>query len=151
MNIEQFRQKQAELAKEIAEHGKSALLEGFKALFEAHPGLHAVRWKQYTPYFNDGEPCTFDVHDRRFRAEGLDPEGGDYDDGFHVRFSDYGMTEEQKIESRSARELLDRIKKSASALQGSELESVYLAAFGDHTQITVTRDLSVEVDEYEHE
>ena len=25
----------------------------------AFPEVHSVRWEQYTPYFNDGEPCEF--------------------------------------------------------------------------------------------
>lgn len=31
-----------------------------KAAIEA-PGVAAVRWEQYTPYFNDGEPCYFGI------------------------------------------------------------------------------------------
>ena len=29
----------------------------------AAPEIAALRWRQYTPYFNDGEPCTFSVND----------------------------------------------------------------------------------------
>jgi len=33
----------------------------FKDAFEK--GVKAATWHQYTPYFNDGEPCEFSVHD----------------------------------------------------------------------------------------
>ena len=150
MKIEEFKQKQAALAKEIAEHGKTALLEGFEALFEAHPELQAVRWTQYTPYFNDGESCEFSVHDFEFKAVGLRQHNGE-DDDFIDHVYDYRLNEEDKEAVRPAKSLLNRIQASSRALSGAELESVYLAAFGDHAQVTVARDLSVEVEEYKHE
>jgi hypothetical protein len=30
-----------------------------KELFDTYPELNSIGWKQYTPYFNDGEPCEF--------------------------------------------------------------------------------------------
>jgi hypothetical protein len=33
-------------------------------LFEKHPELHIISWKQYVPSFNDGDPCTFSMHDQ---------------------------------------------------------------------------------------
>ncbi|AXH69652.1 hypothetical protein HWB79_gp159 [Streptomyces phage LukeCage] len=53
----------------------------------AHPNVVAVRWSQYTPGFNDGEPCTFDGHSPEVRLTGfpkideeaeLELESGDY-------------------------------------------------------------------------
>ena len=31
-------------------------------LFEKYPGVKNVRWTQYTPYFNDGDPCEFSTN-----------------------------------------------------------------------------------------
>lgn len=42
----------------------------FAGLFEAFPFAEAVVWTQYTPGFNDGEPCTFGVHDFYVMGEG---------------------------------------------------------------------------------
>jgi len=40
-----------------------ALLDAVLAL----PGVDAVQWEQYTPYFNDGDVCVFSVHEPEFR------------------------------------------------------------------------------------
>lgn len=32
------------------------------------PTIHSIGWYQYTPYFNDGEPCTFSVGEPWFRT-----------------------------------------------------------------------------------
>ena len=34
----------------------------FTELFAQAPKLKSVSWTQYTPYFNDGEECTFSAH-----------------------------------------------------------------------------------------
>ncbi|AXH67304.1 hypothetical protein SEA_WOFFORD_133 [Streptomyces phage Wofford] len=51
----------------------------------AHPNVVAVKWTQYTPGFNDGEPCTFDGHSPEVKLVGFpNPDGsvelesGDY-------------------------------------------------------------------------
>jgi len=41
---------------------KSALLE----LKEVVPQINKIEWTQYTPYFNDGEPCEFMINDIYF-------------------------------------------------------------------------------------
>lgn len=35
----------------------------FKPVLDKHPIIGRFTWTQYTPYFNDGEPCEFGVHD----------------------------------------------------------------------------------------
>ena len=47
--------------KKLNEEGENAIKELFKELFEKHPQLESVSWRQYTPYFNDGDPCYFRV------------------------------------------------------------------------------------------
>ena len=45
------------------------VLELLTAAFDANPRVKGYVWYQYTPYFNDGEPCTFGVHaDRPARS-----------------------------------------------------------------------------------
>lgn len=39
------------------------------AMFEAAPEITEVFWVQYTPYFNDGEPCSFSRHDLYYVLE----------------------------------------------------------------------------------
>lgn len=38
------------------------LLKAFAEQFKANPTVKCMLWTQYTPYFNDGDPCTFGVN-----------------------------------------------------------------------------------------
>lgn len=40
--------------------------QSVQQLFDAAPEIESVAWAQYTPHFNDGEPCTFSRHDVYF-------------------------------------------------------------------------------------
>lgn len=53
-------QKQVENTKKDAiQKAKKWFDEGSKVFFENNPGLKSFSWPQYTPYFNDGDPCVF--------------------------------------------------------------------------------------------
>lgn len=43
------------------EHGQNIVRQVFQPLFDL--GVKKATWNQYTPYFNDGEPCEFSVYD----------------------------------------------------------------------------------------
>lgn len=34
----------------------------FRALMAETQGVESITWSQYTPYFNDGDPCVFGIH-----------------------------------------------------------------------------------------
>lgn len=46
------------------------------------PGVKGLAWTQYTPYFNDGEPCVFGAGDPSITVEGINPEESSYDWGW---------------------------------------------------------------------
>jgi hypothetical protein len=55
---------QAAAAREVMKDTlKEALAEGLAAFFAEHPDEKAVAWTQYTPSFNDGDPCTFQLNE----------------------------------------------------------------------------------------
>lgn len=60
-----------EVKERARREGEAALKGSFAEFFEAHPEASAILWTQYTPYFNDGEACTFDINDFELK---LDPE-----------------------------------------------------------------------------
>lgn len=133
-----------------AKHFAEKLKDLFQEFFEANPKIDAVRWEQYTPYFNDGDPCTFRVCEPNLRfvngvlteeeAENL----SDYGDGFV--WSLYGV----KDEVRKAE--LEKILNGAAELTKilSEAEEFLEAVYGDHVQITVTRE-GIKVEDYSHD
>lgn len=42
---------------------EEAVFDSLYDVFVEHPTIQTISWTQYTPYFNDGEPCEFSVHD----------------------------------------------------------------------------------------
>lgn len=63
MKLEELKQKIEDTNREIRDNAKTALEGSFKEIFEEYPELHGFRWTQYTPSFNDGDPCEFTVGD----------------------------------------------------------------------------------------
>lgn len=53
-------EKKQDLEKQIKEEAKEVFAATSKDIFEKHGDVvHSFGWTQYTPYFNDGEPCEF--------------------------------------------------------------------------------------------
>ena len=128
----------AQLKKKAQESVRPALREAFEELTAVIPGLTAVRWQQYTPHFNDGEPCEFGLHGLYINLGAAD--GGDYDDGFE----DAEWGEPAGITS-AGKTLLKSFCKSLG-----DIETLLQMAFDDHAQVTLNRE-SIEVEEYEHD
>lgn len=138
-----------------------------KPIEELQPILQAVLddptivefgWRQYTPYFNDGEPCTFSTHGTWVRTTA--DEDADEDElemwGHHSlgkvsggRNKDTGRWETYPYEGPDEARF-DRCKALETAIEGGAFEHVLLDAFGDHANITVRRD-GIEVEFYDHD
>lgn len=120
-----------------------------KPIEELQPILQAVLddptivefgWRQYTPYFNDGEPCTFSVHGTWVRTtadedadedelemwghRSLGKVSGSFDEETRkwVKGSYEGPDEARYL----------RCKELEGAVEGGAFENVLLDAFGDH-------------------
>jgi len=134
--IKKLKKQYEDAVKAVGREGISKLLA---PLFERYPRVLHVTWTQYTPYFNDGEPCEFNANGRYA------------DVTFSPAESDVMTKESAKAETRwSSKDPAEQeaIKAFHDAL-GID-DSVMLAAFGDHVEVTVDRN-GIEVVEYEHE
>jgi len=60
-----------ELQSQFQAKAKEALRTSFKKFFESHPEVSRIMWTQYTPYFNDGDACTFSINELTFKASGM--------------------------------------------------------------------------------
>ena len=59
---------------------QEAVKEGAKAIFQEYGDiLHSFGWRQYTPSFNDGDPCYFTMEDPYLIAK-IDTEGLEEDE-----------------------------------------------------------------------
>jgi hypothetical protein len=145
--IKDLLQMKAKYQKMIEDEGGAILGGAFKTFFDACPNVKAVRWEQYTPYFNDGEECVFSVNEPTFQfAEKPGPafttydsdEDGDtfYEESWQAKAADYkkaGVT-----------------KKAIDTLSEVFEKDVMKAVFGDHVRVIATRE-GFEVDEYSHD
>lgn len=122
--------------KQMADLGRSALEDGAKEIFEAHPILDHFGWTQYSPHFNDGDPCTFSANEPEVWFVG--DEEADEDDGYFSTW-EKAADDPQVLAFNAVSELLGQF-------DSDTLETL----FGDGYKITVNRD-GVEVDEYDHD
>lgn len=132
-------------------------------------GVKAVVWRQYTPYFNDGDPCEFNVHDFGVRLSGrfnIGEEDGDWEDGvltgsdlytYKSSRPDWNDREAMnafysesnrlyKLNGQDTQEIADAL----AAVKVQEFEAVCKSNFGDHAIVTATKE-GFNVEEYSHD
>jgi hypothetical protein len=128
------------------------------------PTIAWFGWKQYTPYFNDGEPCVFSVN-AELAVSFTSGNGSDEDDEDDEDDAIYGGVNnnaslgkrEYDFKSRSygaysgpdeAR--YNRCLALEQAINSGAFDDVLLEHFGDHATIRVSRD-GIQVEFYEHD
>lgn len=149
-NLKEVAAKLNDLKKEYSELAKKEIFNSIKEFFEAYPEVYAIRWEQYTPYFNDGDACTFSVGDAEYFLTEEDLDNGD---GFGDYWTPLKMKEDEIVALEISRDRLKVVSDAFIELQknlSSIDDDVYLGIFGDHAQITATKD-GIECDEYFHD
>lgn len=119
--------KYKETKKIMMEELRQAFTEESKALFDEIPQMGSFSFTAYTPYFNDGDECTYSVNT-------------DYPDLYDL---------EGNHMSYELREKLGTTEKVSDFLNAFP-EEFYKDVFGDHIQVTVSKN-KIEVSEYDHE
>lgn len=126
-----------------------------------HPEVAEIKWKQYTPYFNDGDPCYFSADDVTFLLDVSEDSDGDYEDGFLYASDVKIQGGDQDEWSREARTWVKTGKtfpkhpaaddlSALTQLSRGEFDNVLQELFGDHVEVAVTRQ-GITVDEYSHD
>ncbi len=137
---------QAKLNKEAEAKGATAIKQGLVEFFKKFPQVEKVQWMQCTPYFNDGDPCVFGVHDVRVKLKDAPKDIGDYEDGYIGSYDlKYYHEKGQITPPEGLSEALSSIDSKFSSM-----EKVLEVAFGDHMRITVTP-TELTTEEYEHD
>lgn len=127
--------------KKMSDDGKQFFGELVKDLFDKNPTLEYFGWKQYTPYFNDGDPCVFSANvDDPIVIFSTDNEEvrEDFEDDGERYFVDTDKSKEAKI--------FRKVKKLLKHFDDDDYEIL----FGDHVSVKVMRD-EIEVEEYSHD
>jgi hypothetical protein len=130
------------------------------------PTMKAFGWTQYTPYFNDGDPCVFSVGTPWFlTVNDPDPDDADMYEYEASAYRGHPSLGKREYEYRGTwpnrqaipgpyegpdEERFDRVKALSDAIESGAFEDVLLEAFGDHAQVTV-RSAGITVDSYSHD
>lgn len=141
-------------------------------LFKRHPELTKLRWRQYTPHFNDGDPCHFGVRDIEIQIKkapdapvmcGWCSKEIKDRQAKHCsecgkkapEFDDDGYSEDDwhYCSSYSEPKGFSKELNTDVALLGrkfSDIEDTLELTFGDNAEIIVTAD-NITVEEYDHD
>ena len=124
----EVRTKIQELQAEKTALVKQIFTEAAKQLFNKWPQLTNFSWRQYTPYFNDGDACVFSVNH--------------YDPVINGACSG----DDEALEITNFNEIQDEV---ADLLQQFD-DNDFLAMFGDDAEVTVTVD-GIEIEGIDHD
>jgi hypothetical protein len=117
--------------KELTSELQKKFPELFKDFFAKHDWVEKFQWHQYTPYFNDGNECTFSV----------------YQDSDSITINEIDTYDKSVYQIKEKEAVYEEL---AEILQ-SVPEEFYKDLFGDHVEVTVNRDGSIEKEEYSHD
>jgi hypothetical protein len=135
-----LRKQREALDKEIAKSVKVTFKEQVADLFKARPTLESFSWTQYTPYFNDGEPCVFS-------ASTDYPEITTNEGSWNDNHGEGTTPDGQPLEEKTPRmkEFLDAITDLLVQFEDEDYETM----FGEGKVIVSRR--KIEVEDYEHD
>lgn len=135
---------------EFVEKSKNAMRTAFNEFFDANPDIDKITWTQYTPYFNDGDPCVFGVQEMYFTLDKdeVDINELDYQDEEYRCYSDFFWDDNGKRFDPVA-EYRAEFKKFTQQI-GKLPDEIFLNTFGDHVRVIASRS-GFDVQEYEHD
>ena len=131
------------------------------------PTIVEFGWRQYTPYFNDGDTCEFSARGLWVRTDADTDVDDEYElelDGKHNSLGDEpdvkvpkdgvgaanGWKWEKGPYEGPDKDRYDRCHALRKAIEGGAFEHVLIDAFGDHARITV-RKTGIDVEFYGHD
>lgn len=167
MSIKELKKIVEDAKAKMRKDGRELLKEEFDKLFEANPRLTAVAWTQYAPYFNDGDPCTFSVHDFTFTSAPLEQvddlfddfdyaDDGNPEEGFYMGPSEYKYVDLPNGKWEKVQlEVDEELVKIAEAVGEFENEvrddDLFEDVYGSDAKIMVTRDGRTKIGESSHD
>lgn len=145
----------AKIKESLKEEFEVQVKEVLKEFFIAAPKIKALSWQQYTPYFNDGDSCTFSFSGIYFLNYIPEYNDGDHSpnededneqdneqelfcvESYDIKDSQF-LTEEEKTLCTNLNDMFENYEEF--------LEGIY----GDHVSVLVTPEETT-IDEYDHD
>ena len=139
----------AEYKKNMQDFGKDLFSQTAKNVFEKNPNLKSFGWTQYTPYFNDGGVCEFNVYyeyNMYINNKDIDVYDPDHwlkpNYPYAPNFKDY--------EFDTMQELISAVKDVLNVLELFSKDDLEIM-FGDHAEITAYNNGQISVEKYDHD
>lgn len=163
-SLDEYKKKVQELSKARDEMTKQLAGEFtslFKEFFEKNPDIKSFGWTQYTPYFNDGDTCTFsaNTYDLYLNEERSDEIGykevvtrvGNHDFPENTKYHPQTgkMLWRTSYEETPLRKDVNRVCKEITSILETIPEDLLESLFGEGL-ITIYPD-RYEVSNYDHE
>ncbi len=159
MSMERLSELRAQVEKarnEMKEAAQNVVKDGTKEIFNTYGDIiHSFGWRQYTPYFNDGDSCEFSMHELFVIAHADLDEYEDHGDWVYEgspSFMSYSYgSEVSRITGDQADDRYIEAKQACESIY-SALATGDLAkdVFGDHVKVIFTPE-GVDVEDYQHE
>lgn len=168
------------LRKTLMEQSQEGLKLAFKSFLETYPQVKTITWAQYTPYFNDGDECTFTIGEVYFSPmDAADIEGYyDAEEGYFYTTARYEYANapnpnfdptkpedswrnrrvvnrrvegSEKYDPRTTPQMREDINALSSLMNSDEMEDALRQAFDNHVWIKAyLKDGKVEFDVEEY-
>lgn len=150
--LQDISKKQKELDDFIQEHGKKALSDSLSEFLNKYADVKCVKWTQYSPHFNDGDPCTFSVNEPELffnDNEGAEEEDeDDENEGYSSWRLGYCKEKNQENSSKITDEMIKDFDILSKLI--CDNEDVCESVFGDGYEITATKE-GITAKEYDHD
>lgn len=147
MTIDEIVDKFVESEKKMINDLRELLVPNISSLLQGTKGINSINWVQYTPYFNDGDECTFSVY-ADIGVNGVNIYDLDDEENTIDEYLGYG---DSKRANPNYSEEDSKVYNTISSLLGKIPEKVLQTMFGDHCEVTINRDGTFKVDGYEHD
>lgn len=113
------------LKQELTQKARDGLMQCLKELFEMHPEVKKVQFTAYTPYWNDGDECTY---------------------WCNAAYADLNKDDEEENYPKVSKAVTDVFRKALGTIG----DDTWFDIVGDHALVTITPQ-GIDVQEYEHE
>jgi hypothetical protein len=157
MNTDNIKEKLAALKEDYKKTAEAMFHEGVKELFELHPSLDSFGFTAYSPYFNDGEECTFSAYidypyingyneDERSMENHFEPREGDSNIWDKVGHWDYSNGYNNKVWV-DGDPVIDAMVKDVKEFLRSFDDDVWHDLVGNHVIVRISKD-GIETEDY---
>lgn len=155
VNLKDMQKELQAVKAKFTERATEEFTKAINQIFVEYPQLETIAWTQYSPYFNDGDECTFSVHACTFSNAHADEFNlwGEFNDKEDAKEKQYWAIGDEWYDDEDANApdgLRDVHTQFDSILQSAEFEDILHEMFGNHVKVICTK-TGIDTEEYDHD